>query len=205
MNRTISEPQSTLSEYAPKIITMKVDSDKIGTIIGPGGKMIKSISEANDVEIKITDDGSVSIFGKNQEKTDNAQKMIFQLVEDPEVGKIYDGTVKRIMDFGAFVEILPGKEGLCHISKLADHRVNKVEDVVSEGDPLKVKLVEIDRMGRLNLSHIDAVGGGSSREGGGRDGGSRDGGGRESHHKSSSSRQGGQNRDYHKDRKRRKY
>jgi len=163
--------------------------------------MIKSISEANDVEIKITDDGSVSIFGKNQENTDNAQKIIFQLVEDPEVGKIYDGTVKRIMDFGAFVEILPGKEGLCHISKLADHRVNKVEDVVSEGDPLKVKLVEIDRMGRLNLSHIDAVG----------NGGSRDGGGRESHHQSSS-RQGGQNRsgdgknrDYNKDRKRRKY
>lgn len=206
MNNTIKEPQSTLSEYAPKIITMKVDSDKIGTIIGPGGKMIKSLSEANDVEIKITDDGSVSIFGKNQENTDNAQKMIFQLVEDPEVGKIYDGTVKRIMDFGAFVEILPGKEGLCHISKLANHRVNKVEDVVSEGDPLKVKLVEIDRMGRLNLSHVDAVGDGGSREGG-----NRDGGGRESHHRSSS-RQGGsnrsadgKNRNYDKDRKRRKY
>ena len=207
MNTTIKEPQETLSEYAPKIITMKVDSDKIGTIIGPGGKMIKGISEANDVEIKITDDGSVSIFGKNQENTDNAQKTILQLIEDPEVGKIYDGVVKRIMDFGAFVEILPGKEGLCHISKLANHRVNKVEDVVSEGDPLVVKLVEIDRMGRLNLSHIDAVGGDSGDSGSHRQPSS-------SNQRSSNSHQGGhnrghnrsgdgKNRDYNKDRKRR--
>ncbi len=157
MNRTISSPQSTVSEYAPKIITMKVDPEKIGMIIGPGGKNIKSISEPNDVEINIENDGTITIYGKKRDQANNAERLIREMIEDPEVGKIYDGTVKRIMEFGAFVEILPGKEGLCHISQLAKHRVEKVTDEVQEGDPLNVKLVEIDKMGRYNLSHVAAI------------------------------------------------
>jgi len=157
MDKTISVPKTDLSEYAPKIITLKVDQEKIGAIIGPSGKTIKSISEKSGADVNIENDGTVQIFSKSQAGAYQAEEMIRALVEEPEVGMIYQGTVKRIMDFGAFVEILPGKEGLVHISKLARERINKVEDVLSIDQEIPVKLVEIDRMGRLNLSYIDAI------------------------------------------------
>ena len=157
MNQTISKPAEKISEYAPKIETIKIDIDKIGALIGPGGKTVKGISAAYGVTINTDDDGTVTIYGKNSKATDDAKAAIKGIVEDPEVGHIYQGTVKRIMDFGAFIEILPGKEGLCHISKLARTRINSVKDVLSEGQSVPVKLLEIDKMGRLNLSYIDAI------------------------------------------------
>jgi polyribonucleotide nucleotidyltransferase len=157
MNQTISKPAEKISEYAPKIESMKIDVDKIGALIGPGGKVIKGICATHDVKIDTEDDGTVIIYGKNGKSTDAAKAAVKAIVEDPEVGTIYNGTVKRIMDFGAFVEILPGKEGLCHISKLSRQRVEKVTDVIKEGQQIPVKLLEIDKMGRLNLSYIDAL------------------------------------------------
>lgn len=157
MNQTISTHSEEISIYAPKIVSMKIDVDKIGAVIGPGGKNIKALCEMYDVKINIDDDGSVTVYGSNQKAAYEAKDAISAIVDDPEVGKIYQGTVKRIMDFGAFVEILPGKEGLVHISKLARQRVNSVSDVVKEGQKLPVRLLEIDKLGRLNLSYIDAV------------------------------------------------
>ncbi len=157
MNNTIETPRESLSEYAPKIISFSIDTEKIGLVIGPGGKNIKAIAEKSGAEIKIDNDGKVAIYGKNQEGTDMAEAMVKGLIEEPEVGRIYTGTVKKILDFGAFIEILPGKEGLCHISKLSRERVNKVTDVLEMDQEISVKLLEIDRMGRLNLSYIDAL------------------------------------------------
>ncbi len=157
MNDTIETPRESLSEYAPKIISFFIDTEKIGLVIGPGGKNIKAIAEKSGAEIKIDNDGKVAIYGKNQEGTDMAEAMVKGLIEEPEVGRIYTGTVKKILDFGAFIEILPGKEGLCHISKLSRERVNKVTDVLEMDQEISVKLLEIDRMGRLNLSYIDAL------------------------------------------------
>lgn len=157
MKETISAPAPKVSEYAPKIETMKIDVDKIGALIGPGGKTIKGISATYGVTVNTEDDGTVTIYGKTGKATDGAKVAIKAIVEDPEVGTIYQGTVKRIMDFGAFVEILPGKEGLCHISKLSRKRVEKVTDVLKEGQQIPVKLIEVDKMGRLNLSYIDAI------------------------------------------------
>lgn len=157
MKETISAPAPKVSEYAPKIETMKIDVDKIGALIGPGGKTIKGISATYGVTVNTEDDGTVTIYGKTGKATDDAKVAIKAIVEDPEVGTIYQGTVKRIMDFGAFVEILPGKEGLCHISKLSRKRVEKVTDVLKEGQQIPVKLIEVDKMGRLNLSYIDAI------------------------------------------------
>lgn len=157
MNQTINKPAAKISKYAPKIETMKIDVDKIGALIGPGGKNVKAISAQYSVTINTDDDGTVTVYGKNTETTDGAIKAIKGIVEDPEVGIIYTGTVKRIMDFGAFVEILPGKEGLCHISKFSRSKIAAVTDVVKEGQVIPVKLLEIDKMGRLNLSYIDAI------------------------------------------------
>ncbi|ADK81155.1 polyribonucleotide nucleotidyltransferase [Sediminispirochaeta smaragdinae] len=157
MNATLKEPVSDVSDFAPKILSLKVDVDKIGAIIGPGGKTIKAIAEQSGSEVNIDDNGTVTIFGKTKEKAEKAREFIKAIVEEPEVGKIYEGTVKRIMDFGAFVEILPGKEGLCHISKLSRKRVNSVSDVLAVDQKIPVKLIEIDRQGRLNLSYIDAL------------------------------------------------
>ncbi|MBN1648992.1 MAG: polyribonucleotide nucleotidyltransferase [Spirochaetales bacterium] len=157
MNKTISKPRSDVSEFAPKIISFKVDEEKIGAIIGPGGKNVKSISEKADVDINIENSGIVTIYGKNAEGANKAEQLIKSIIEEPEVGKIYNGVVKRIMDFGAFVEILPGKEGLVHISKMSRQRINAVKDVLSLEQEIPVKLIEIDRMGRINLSYIDAV------------------------------------------------
>jgi polyribonucleotide nucleotidyltransferase len=157
MNQTISKPAEQISQYAPKIESMKIETDKIGALIGPGGKTVKGISALYGVTINTDDDGTVTIYGKNSKATDDAKRAIKGIVEDPEVGFIYNGTVKRIMDFGAFVEILPGKEGLCHISKFSRSKINTVSDVVKEGQQIPVKLLEIDKMGRLNLSYIDAL------------------------------------------------
>ena len=157
MKETISAPAPKVSEYAPKIETMKISVDKIGALIGPGGKTIKGISATYGVTVNTEDDGTVTIYGKTGKATDDAKVAIKAIVEDPEVGTIYQGAVKRIMDFGAFVEILPGKEGLCHISKLSRKRVEKVTDVLKEGQQIPVKLIEVDKMGRLNLSYIDAI------------------------------------------------
>ncbi|NIZ18728.1 polyribonucleotide nucleotidyltransferase [Entomospira culicis] len=154
MNESISEP-GTPSEFAPSIESFKVEIDKIGAIIGPGGKNIKAIADSSQSKINIEDDGTVTIAAKTKEQGQQARSYIMGLVSDPEVGVVYQGTVKRLMEFGAFIEILPGKEGLCHISKLSKKRVEKVSDVVKEGDVVKVKLVEIDKMGRLNLSMSD--------------------------------------------------
>ncbi|MDR2729944.1 MAG: polyribonucleotide nucleotidyltransferase [Treponema sp.] len=157
MNQTISRPADQISEYAPKIVTLRIDIDKIGALIGPGGKNIKALCEQYAVKINTEDDGTVTIFGKNKKDAEDAKTAVTGITQDPETGRVYDGTVKRIMDFGAFVEILPGKEGLVHISKLSRTRVAKVTDVIQEGQKIPVKLLEIDKQGRLNLSYIDAL------------------------------------------------
>jgi polyribonucleotide nucleotidyltransferase len=157
MEKTISTPAAEISIYAPKIVSVKIDVDKIGAIIGPGGKNIKALCEQYGVRINVDDDGSVTIFGSNQQAAYDAKDAVLGIAEDPEVGRIYQGTVKRVMDFGAFVEILPGKEGLVHISRLSRTRINAASDVVKEGQNIPVKLLEIDKLGRLNLSYVDAL------------------------------------------------
>ena len=158
MNNTISMPNSELSQYAPRVGTMTIPEDKIGALIGPGGKNIKAISEKYNVTINTENNGAVTIYGKDGTSDIKGTCAIIKgITSHPEIGMIYDGTVKKIMDFGAFIEILPGKEGLCHISKLSRTRVEKVTDVLKEGQEIKVKLLEIDKLGRLNLSYIDAL------------------------------------------------
>ncbi|MDR3592204.1 MAG: polyribonucleotide nucleotidyltransferase [Negativicutes bacterium] len=152
MLSAISEPRADLSPFAPRIITMEIDPDKIRDVIGPGGKIIKKIIEETGVSIDIEDDGKVFIAAVDVEAGRKAVKIIENLVREVEVGTTYQGKVTRLMNFGAFVEILPGKEGLVHISQLARERVNKVEDVVKPGDEIMVKVTEIDRQGRINLS-----------------------------------------------------
>ncbi|MGM0499389.1 MAG: polyribonucleotide nucleotidyltransferase [Bacillota bacterium] len=152
----IPEPRPELSENAPAIITMNIDPEKIRFVIGPGGKMINKIIDETGASIDIEDDGLVKIMTEDQEGGQQAKEMIARLTEEVEVGKIYQGTVKRIMDFGAFVEILPNKDGLVHISKLADRHVKEVGDVVSIGDEIPVKVIEIDNQDRINLSLKDA-------------------------------------------------
>jgi polyribonucleotide nucleotidyltransferase len=157
MNQTQSEPMADISEYAPKIINFSINVDKIGAVIGPGGKMIKGITEETGANINIENDGKITIYCKEKQGAEQALEKIKAIVAEPEVGKIYTGTVKRIMDFGAFIEILPGKEGLCHISRLAPTRVRAVTDVVHEGQEVQVKVFEIDSQGRINLCHVDAL------------------------------------------------
>lgn len=152
MLECIAEPRKQLKKYAPKITTIKVNPEKIKDIIGPGGKIIKKIVEETGAQIDINDDGTVYIAAADSESADAAIKTIQDITAEPEVGKIYTGKVTRIMNFGAFVEFMPGREGLVHISQLAKERVEKVEDVVNVGDEIVVKLVEIDSKGRLNLS-----------------------------------------------------
>lgn len=157
MMEAITEPRNDLSPFAPRIITITIDPDKIREVIGPGGKMIKKIIEETGVQIDIEDDGRVFIAAVDGEAGLKALRIIENLTKDVEIGKIYIGKVMRIMNFGAFVEILPGKEGLVHISHLAEERVAKVEDVVNVGDEMLVKVIEIDRQGRINLSRKEAL------------------------------------------------
>ena len=153
MLECIAEPAPDLSPYAPRVTTMHINVDKIRNVIGPGGKMIKKIVDDTNTQIDIEEDGTILISAVNVEDAKRAVAIIEDLVRDVEVGAVYKGKVTRIMAFGAFVEVLPGKEGLCHISQLAKRRVEKVEDVVHIGDMIDVKVTEIDRLGRVNLSH----------------------------------------------------
>lgn len=152
MKEVISAPRKELSPYAPRILTMQVDPDKIRDIIGPGGKMINKIIDETGVKIDIEDDGRVSIASDNMDNGERAVELISKIIKDVEVGEIYMGKVIKIVPFGAFVEIANGKEGLLHISNIANERINRVEDVLSIGDEVLVKVVEIDNQGRINLS-----------------------------------------------------
>jgi len=156
MNSVISEPSDTIPENVPKTVSFKVATDKIGMIIGPGGKNIKALSEKYNAKVNIEESGLLTIFANTSAETEACEAEIRGMVEDPEAGQIYTGKVTRLTDFGAFIEILPGKEGLCHISKIAKERVQKVSDALKEGQEVKVRLIEVDRMGRLNLSIVDA-------------------------------------------------
>ncbi|HEY8487143.1 MAG TPA: polyribonucleotide nucleotidyltransferase [Limnochordales bacterium] len=157
MTRVIPAPRPQLSPRAPRILTLEIPVDKIRDVIGPGGKMIRKIIEETGVEIDVEDDGRVFIASTDEASGRRAADMIRALVQEVQVGAVYLGKVKRLTSFGAFVEILPGKEGLVHISELAPHRVGRVEDVVQVGDEVLVKVTEIDRLGRINLSRKEAL------------------------------------------------
>ena len=152
MEAAISKPREELSKYAPKISILTIPQSKIGGLIGPGGKNIRNIQESTGAKIDIEEDGTVFISADNTASLECAKNMVEGLTAEAEVGKIYKGKVTKIMAFGAFVEFLPGKEGLVHISKLSKKRVKKVEDVVSVGEEIVVKVDEIDNQGRVNLS-----------------------------------------------------
>lgn len=152
MLEAIAQPRPEISKHAPRIIHMRIDPEKIRDVIGPGGRVIRGIVSETGAEVNVEDDGRVLIAAVDPESGEKAYNMVRALVEEVEVGKIYTGKVKRVLKFGAFVEILPGKEGLVHISELADHRVRRVEDVLNEGDTVTVKCIEIDRQNRINLS-----------------------------------------------------
>ncbi|MGQ9631151.1 MAG: polyribonucleotide nucleotidyltransferase [bacterium] len=163
MNSVISHPRPNLSPYAPRVKVMQIDPDKIKDVIGPGGKTIRKIIGDTGVEIDVDDYGTVKIYSRSEEAISKAAEMIEYLTADAEIGRTYLGKVVRITNFGAFVEILPGKDGLLHISQIADRRVNRVEDVLTEGDEVLVKVVDIDDQGKVSLSRKQAL-----RERGGR-------------------------------------
>ncbi|OYD15092.1 polyribonucleotide nucleotidyltransferase [candidate division WOR-3 bacterium JGI_Cruoil_03_44_89] len=152
MNSSISSPREEISQYAPKLRVISVPKEKIGQVIGPGGKVIRNLCEESGANIEINDEGKVFISGETKESVELAEKLVKQLVEEVEVGKVYLGTVKRILPFGAFVEILPGKDGMIHISQLAHHRVKSVEDELKIGEEVKCKVIGIDEQGRVQLS-----------------------------------------------------
>lgn len=152
MNKVLSEPSTEMSHYAPRYLKMKIHPDKIRDVIGKGGAVIRSITEETGVSIDIDDDGNVKIASNDFNAAEEAKTRIEQITAEAEVGKVYDGTVIKIMDFGAFVRILPNKEGLVHISQICEERVENVSDKLSEGDIIKVKVLEIDRQGRIRLS-----------------------------------------------------
>ncbi|HKI51279.1 MAG TPA: polyribonucleotide nucleotidyltransferase [Geothermobacteraceae bacterium] len=158
MAEALDKPRPELSDYAPRITTVQIKSDQVRTIIGPGGKTIRSITEATGCQIDIDDSGRVNVFASDAEAGKRAVKMIRDLTEEAEVGKLYQGTVKRIMEFGAFVEIIPGTDGLVHISELDKERVKAVTDVVKEGDQVLVKCIGIDKQGKIKLSRKEALG-----------------------------------------------
>jgi len=158
MHHAISAPRAELSPYAPRIVTFKIDTEKIKTLIGPGGKTIKGLQEETGVDIDVENDGTVSVASTNPEAAASAISKIKALTQSVEVGKIYLGKVKKIAEFGAFVEILPGTQGLIHISQLSTQRIKKVRDILKEGDEVLVKVLEIDRMGKVRLSRKEALG-----------------------------------------------
>jgi polyribonucleotide nucleotidyltransferase len=184
MNQAIPAPRAELSQYAPRILSTRIDPSKIGIVIGPGGKTIRGIEELG-VTVNVEDDGLVTVTAVQAEAGEEAMRVIRSLVEDPEVGRVYEGVVKRITEFGAFIEILPGKDGLCHISELEWHRVRKVEDVLKEGEVTKAKVIGIDDQGKIRLSRkallpppADLPAEEESSGGGGGGGGRRSRGGR---------------------------
>jgi polyribonucleotide nucleotidyltransferase len=192
LKETIAEARTELSPYAPRMIVLQISPDKIKDVIGPGGKVINKIIADTGVKIDIENDGRVFIAGSDGVGAEKAKKMVEALTKDVTVGETYMGTVTRLMNFGAFVAVLPGKEGLVHISQLAPGRIEKVEDAVKVGDEIMVKVVEIDSQGRMNLSRKAVLNGGDVEEyvvarpprgngpfgGGGGGGGDRDGGDR---------------------------
>lgn len=157
MEETIKEPRPEISPYAPKILSIQINPDKIRDVIGPGGKVIRAIQLETDTRIDINDSGLVKILGVNEESGEKALNMIREIVREAEVGAIYEGTVRKIMDFGAFVEIFPGTDGLVHISQLDSRRVNRVSDILREGDKVMVKVLEVDRDGKIRLSRKAAM------------------------------------------------
>ncbi|MCA9477261.1 MAG: S1 RNA-binding domain-containing protein, partial [Nitrospira sp.] len=157
MESCLSSPRSQLAAYAPRITTLQIKQDKIREVIGPGGKVIRNIISECGVKVNVDDSGVVTIAAVDGASAQKATDMIMKLVEEVEVGKIYLGTVKKIVDFGAFVEILPNLDGLVHISQLAPHRVQSVADEISEGEQILVKVLEVDRQGKVRLSRKEAM------------------------------------------------
>lgn len=157
METALKEPRPSLSIWAPRIATIQLKKEKIGDVIGPGGKVIKSITEQTGAKIEIDDTGKVNIYSSSSEAVEKAMKLIREIVQEAEVNKIYLGKVRRIMDFGAFVEIFPGTDGLVHISQLAEGHVRNVRDILKEGDEVKVKVLEIDKQGKIRLSRKEAL------------------------------------------------
>ncbi len=157
METALKEPRPSLSIWAPRIATVQLKPEKIGGVIGPGGKVIKSITEQTGAKIEIDDTGKVNIYSSSSESVEKAMKLIQEIVQEAEVNKIYLGKVRRIMDFGAFVEIFPGTDGLVHISQLAEGHVKNVRDILKEGDEIKVKVLEIDKQGKIRLSRKEAI------------------------------------------------
>ena len=157
MMEAIQAPREEMSKWAPRIVTMKIDPDKIRDVIGTGGKVIRGIIEETGAKIDIEDDGTISIAAVEAEAAEKAIQIITNLTKEVEAGEVYMGKVTRLMNFGAFVEVLPGKEGLVHISQLARERVEKVEDIVNVGDEIMVKVIEIDDKGRINLSRKELL------------------------------------------------
>jgi polyribonucleotide nucleotidyltransferase len=158
MDEAIDTPRADISTYAPRIISIYVKQEKIKDVIGPGGKNIRGIVEKTGVKIDIDDSGKVSIASADEDAAKAAIELVRGLTQEPEIGKIYVGKVKKILDFGAFVEILPNIDGLVHISQLAHERVKEVRDIVKEGDEVLVKVIEIDRAGKIRLSRKEALG-----------------------------------------------
>jgi polyribonucleotide nucleotidyltransferase len=157
MEETIKSSRTEISPYAPKIVTIQINPDKIRDIIGPGGKVIRAMQAETETRIDVDDTGVVKIVAVDKEASDKALQMVKDIVQEAEVGAIYEGTVRKIMDFGAFVEIFPGTDGLVHISQLDSKRVNKVTDILKEGDKVMVKVLEVDRDGKIRLSRRAAV------------------------------------------------
>ncbi|PWB80098.1 MAG: polyribonucleotide nucleotidyltransferase, partial [Candidatus Methylomirabilota bacterium] len=157
MDAAIAEPRSNISVYAPRIITLMIPVDKIRDVIGPGGKVIRGIVADSGAKIDVSDDGRVEIASVDGEAAQKALSIISKIVEVPEVGKVYQGKVVKIMDFGAFVQILPGTDGLLHISQIAEHRVKRVEDVLAEGDEVTVKVIDVDKNGKIRLSRKEVL------------------------------------------------
>ena len=159
MNKVIDRPRDQMSDWAPTIITMKIDPEKIRDVIGKGGAVIRAITEETGATIDIENDGSVKIASVDAASGRDAQARIELITAEVEVGRIYEGRVVRLMDFGAFVQILPGKDGLVHISQISEERVEKVSDKLAEGDVIQVKVLEVDRQGRIRLSmrNLDAA------------------------------------------------
>ena len=152
MNTVLDAPREITSENAPSMVTLKVDSDKIRDIIGKGGATIRSITEQSGATVDIDDDGTVRVFGQDMAARDKAVELIEEITAEAEVGAIYTGRVERIVDFGAFINILPGKDGLLHISQIANERVENVNDHLTEGDEVRVKVLDVDQRGRIKLS-----------------------------------------------------
>jgi len=171
MLRALDRPRPEISQYAPRLLRIKIDPAKIGTVIGPGGKMIRSIEGDTGAKVEIEDDGTIVISSADVRAAEKARDIILGLVASAEIGRVYNGRVVSTKNFGAFIEFLPGQEGLCHISELADRYVERVEDEVNVGDEVRVKVISVDDQGRVKLSR-KAVVHDEAGPGGGADAGS---------------------------------